>query len=111
MRLLIDANLSPALVSLLEDVFPGSLHVLSIHEESAEDSDIWDYALKHDLIIVTKDSDFDNMSQLASKSPKIVWLRRGNCSTTDIERIIRSNTDAIQALGDPINELSVLVLM
>src|SRR5947209_511256 len=99
MKLLIDANLSPRLIPLLSDLFPSSLHVQEIHDESAEDHEIWDYALEHNYVIVTKDADFDDMAQLAMQSPKIIWIRRGNCSTEEIENILRTNNDAILSLA------------
>ena len=44
MKLLFDANLSPALVKLLEADFPGSAHVRAIGLQAAPDSQIWDHA-------------------------------------------------------------------
>src|ERR1039458_980481 len=107
MKLLFDANLSPRLVHLLRDLFPSSTHVEHFANLDAEDEDIWDYALRNGFTIVTKDADFDDMSRLAANSPKIVWIRRGNCSTSVIENIIRTNFDSISALGDEGTELSV----
>ena len=40
MNLLIDENLSPQLVSLLQDIFPESLHVEAADLLSTEDDDI-----------------------------------------------------------------------
>lgn len=109
MKLLFDANLSPELVRLLHDIFPGSAHVLDFGELSGDDSDIWDYALAYEYIIVTKDADFNEMSELIEYGPKIVWIRRGNCSTAIIERIIRNNRETIENIRSQDN-LSVLVL-
>jgi predicted nuclease of predicted toxin-antitoxin system len=111
MKLLFDANLSPRLVHLLSDLFPFSTHVEHFASLDAEDDEIWDYALQNGFAIVTKDADFDDMSRLAENSPKIVWIRRGNCSTSVIENIIRANFESISALGDEGTELSVLVLL
>ena len=110
MKLLFDANLSPRLVHLLSDLFPSSTHVEDFANLDADDDEIWDYALRNGFAIVTKDADFDDMSRLAIDSPKIVWIRRGNCSTSVIEHILRSNFDSIAMLGDQGNELLVLVL-
>ncbi len=30
-------------------------------------------------------------------SPKVVWTRLGNCTTTDVEQIIRRNFEGIRA--------------
>jgi hypothetical protein len=37
-RLLFDANLSPRLTALLQDVFPGSVHVLEVGSLAADDN-------------------------------------------------------------------------
>lgn len=41
MRLLLDANLSPRLVRLLDDLFPGSAHVSHVGLERASDDQLW----------------------------------------------------------------------
>ena len=84
MKLLFDQNLSPTLVALLADVFPESVHVRDIGMASASDESMWRFALEKGFAIVTKDSDFQERSQLAGIAPRIVWMRRGNCSTSAI---------------------------
>jgi predicted nuclease of predicted toxin-antitoxin system len=37
--------------------------------------------------IVTKDSDFNELSVVFGFPPKVIWLRRGNCTTRDIEAL------------------------
>jgi predicted nuclease of predicted toxin-antitoxin system len=110
MKLLFDANLSPRLVQFLSDLFPDSAHVEDFANLDANDDEIWDYALRYGFVIVTKDADFNDMSRLAKESPKIIWIRRGNCSTSIIEHILRSNTESIISLANEANELSVLIL-
>jgi predicted nuclease of predicted toxin-antitoxin system len=97
-HLLLDANLSPELKQLLADVFPSIEHVNDAHLLLKTDTDIWNYALTADCVIVTKDSDFRNRAKLATKTPKIVWMTVGNCSTERAERILRLNAEAIQNL-------------
>lgn len=98
MKLLFDQNLSPSLVALLADVFPESVHVRDIGLARASDESVWQFALEHSLAIVTKDSDFQERSQLAGTAPRIVWVRRGNCSTNTIEAILRKHAGDIAAL-------------
>ncbi len=64
------------------------------------DADIWRFALDHGLAIVTKDSDFQEMGQLAMAAPRIVWIRRGNCSTADIEALLRQHAERITSFGE-----------
>ncbi len=46
----------------------------------ADDSPIWEYALKKQAVIVTKDEDFVNGHRQSRISPVVVWLRIGNTS-------------------------------
>ena len=90
MRLLFDQNLSPRLDETLQDLYPESLHVRVVGLESADDAVVWQYAKEHDLTIVSKDSDFRQLSFTLGHPPKVVWIRRGNCSTSEIESILRN---------------------
>lgn len=101
--LLFDQNLSPRLVELLADIYPGSVHVDRIGLADAPDREVWEYARQHDCIIVTKDADFSELSLLLGFPPKVIWIRRGNCSTGDIERMLRDNYDAIATLSEAPN--------
>lgn len=58
MKLLFDHNLSHRLLASLEQFYPGSKHVLELGMASADDDVIWNYARQHNLMIVSKDSDF-----------------------------------------------------
>lgn len=110
MKLLFDQNLSPKLVSLLADLFAGSAHVRSLGFERADDATIWKYAKDHGYTIVSKDSDFQERSQLARSSPRVVWIRRGNCSTSDIEAILRRHAARIHALEQQTDDGFVVLL-
>ncbi|PZC48895.1 MAG: putative nuclease, contains PIN domain, potential toxin-antitoxin system component [Chloroflexi bacterium] len=90
MKLLFDQNLSPRLVHSLSDLYPGSSHVREVGLASAVDSQAWEYAKGDGFVIVSKDSDFRQLSFATSQPPKVVWIGRGNCSTADIEAILRS---------------------
>lgn len=100
MKLLFDQNLAPALAKRLADLFPDSVHVREAGLERAVDIDIWRYALEHGLAIVTRDSDFQELGQMALTAPRVVWIRRGNCSTAQIEALLRRHAERITALGD-----------
>ena len=90
MKLLFDQNLSPYLIDKLNDFFPGSIHVQTIGLDSVNDSIIWDYARNNKFIIVTKDADYAEKSLIVSHSPKIIWIRKGNCPTKEIENILKN---------------------
>lgn len=91
MRFLFDENLSRNLCDRLNDVLPGSEQVCVVGLEHASDDEIWDYAKRNGLVIVTKDGDFHQMSFLMGDPPKVVWLRLGNCSTGLVEKVMRQN--------------------
>ena len=99
MKLLFDQNPSPNLVARLADIFPQSLHVREAGLERADDLTVWRFALERGFAIVTKDSDFQERSQTASSAPGIVWIRRGNCSTRDIEALLSKHVLPIEALA------------
>ena len=44
---------------------------------------------RHGHVIVSKDGEFHQRSFLLGHPPKVVWIRRGNCSTRDIETFLR----------------------
>jgi predicted nuclease of predicted toxin-antitoxin system len=92
-KLLFDQNLSHHLVKEFEKEFPGSTHVLQVGLERATDGPVWEYAKENGFVIVSKDADFHQRSFLYGHPPKVVWIRRGNCSTSAIESIIRAHRD------------------
>ena len=90
MRLLFDQNLSPHLREALRGPYPESLHVRDAGPESADDCMVWEYARDHKLVIASKDSDFRRLSFTFGHPPKVIWVRRGNCSTSEIESVLRN---------------------
>ena len=102
MKLLFDENLSPRLVERLTDLYPDCVHVREVGLERAPDEAVWNYARANAFTIVTQDADFGEMSVLLDSPPKVIWLRRGNCSTSEIETILRAQYAAIVAFhNDP----------
>jgi predicted nuclease of predicted toxin-antitoxin system len=99
MKLLFDHNLPPRLVSRLRDLFPNSEHVFAIGLDCATDSEIREYAKRENLAIVTKDADFSDLCVLRGFPPKVIWVRRGNCSADDLEQLLREHQEQIRALN------------
>ena len=98
MKPLFDQNLSPRLVGLLADVFADSMHVRQAGLDRADDETVWRFARDGGFAIATKDSDFQERSQLEAPGPRVVWIRRGNCSTQQIESMLRLHAVRIAAL-------------
>lgn len=78
MRLLIDAQLPPALARALTAQGHDAAHVEDIGLRHAPDSLIWNYAVQNQAAIITKDEDFVDRFRRRSGAPIIVWLRIGN---------------------------------
>jgi predicted nuclease of predicted toxin-antitoxin system len=75
MRLLFDEQLSERRPDLVADLFPGSLNVRTVAGVGMTDAPVWDLAVEHECLLVTKDEDFHRLSVLRSAPPKVVWLR------------------------------------
>ncbi|MGC1273780.1 MAG: DUF5615 family PIN-like protein [Planctomycetaceae bacterium] len=102
MKLLFDQNVSPRLVDRLVDLFPDSAHVFDLELDSSPDDEVWVYARDHGFTIVTKDVDYNELSLIRGWPPKVIWLRLGNCTTAEIERVFRRHIAAIERLDrDP----------
>ncbi len=107
--LLLDANLSYRLVSSLMHLFPGTLHVRDVGLERAQDTAVWAYARDHNLVVVSKDGDFRHLSLAGHAPPKLVWVRAGNQSTSDILRLLVHRADRINRfVQDSVETILVL---
>jgi predicted nuclease of predicted toxin-antitoxin system len=91
LKLLVDENLPPRLPHDLADLFPESIHVSMAGLGSTPDSDIWEYAKTHGFAFLTKDKDFANLSFAWGAPPKVILLLVGNCSTSELVKMIRNN--------------------
>jgi predicted nuclease of predicted toxin-antitoxin system len=110
MKLLFDQNLSPRLVGRLADLYPDSNHVYPLGLDRVPDQEVYEYARREGFLLVTKDADFSDLCLLRGFPPKVIWIRRGNCSTATIEQILRLHYDDIKALdANPV--MGVLTLL
>jgi predicted nuclease of predicted toxin-antitoxin system len=89
-KLLLDENLSPRLVELLTDLYPGSAHVHQCSLGSSDDAAIWEYAKANDYTVVSKDSDFEERSILLGSPPKVIILRMSNSSSEEVASLLRT---------------------
>jgi predicted nuclease of predicted toxin-antitoxin system len=89
MKLLFDENLSDRLAKDLADLFPDSTHVRNVGLKSSSDPEVWSYAVENGYVIVSKDADMHDRSLLYGLPPKVIWIRLGNCSTREVEALIR----------------------
>ena len=98
MKLLFDQNLSPKLVSRLNDLFPESDHVFFLGLDTQPDEEVREFAARDHFTIVTKEADFGELYSLFGGPPKVIWIRRGNCSTKSVEQILIDHFDDILRL-------------
>ena len=74
MKYLIDANLPYRLALWNTKEY---IHVFDL-DKDLPDSQIWKYAMEHNLTIVTKDSDFSDKILTHTPPPKVVHFKTGN---------------------------------
>ena len=80
MNAIVDAQLPPALAKLLREHGHKAEHVEELGLRHSDDTDIWDHALLHQAVIITKDEDFAHRFRQGKAAPVIVWLRVKNAS-------------------------------
>jgi predicted nuclease of predicted toxin-antitoxin system len=95
-KLLFDENLSYKLAERLSDIFPDSTHVRNVGLKSSDDPDVWKYAVDNDFAIISKDADMHDRSLLFGFPPKVIWVRLGNCKTSDVEELVRREIEIIK---------------
>lgn len=96
MKLLLDENLSCRIVPALQVLYPDSTQVTLEGFEGYDDKALWEYARVHELVLVTQDSDFHEMSVLYGFPPKIIWLKCGNQPKKVIAQRLIDNHAAIE---------------
>jgi predicted nuclease of predicted toxin-antitoxin system len=72
-------------------------HVEAAGLREAEDNAIWQYALDHGAVILTKDEDFPIRASASLSAPSIVWLRIGNASRGALSAWLGPRLPAIEA--------------
>lgn len=101
MKLLLDENLSRRVVPFVQSDFPGTSQVALEGMEQADDAAVWEYAKANGFVIVSKDSNFQEMTVLRGAPPKVIWLRSGNTSKAGVISLLMSSKDHIlRALAD-----------
>jgi len=96
MKLLFDHNLSHRLCPRLADLFPNSTQTRLLSLGTASDLNIWQHAEANGFVVVTLDKDFADMSLLRGAPPKVIWLRCGNATVTQVEALLRANFSEIR---------------
>ncbi len=79
MTFLVDNQLPQALSRFLSKRGYASQHVLDLNMDAVDDRIIWEYAIRNNCVIVTKDEDFLGLSVQYGGNSQVVWVRLGNC--------------------------------
>jgi predicted nuclease of predicted toxin-antitoxin system len=106
MKLLFDESLSPKLVLLMRDLFPESESALRNGLAGAGDRRILDYAAAHDFILVSTDSDFENLLGLVPGA-RVVILRSCDYPTDVAANVLRRNAIRIAELPNSLDRLII----
>ncbi|MCU0389377.1 MAG: DUF5615 family PIN-like protein [Chitinophagaceae bacterium] len=103
MRFLVDANIPIGIPELSDNQF---LYVYNWNE-NASDSEIWNYALENDLIIITRDSDFYYRYITSKHFPKVIFLQLQQLSKQGIKDFFSKNWIEISLLIEKADMLIV----
>jgi predicted nuclease of predicted toxin-antitoxin system len=103
MKLLFDQNISHKILRLIPEKYFESTTVKNEGLINALDREIWEFAKRNDYIIVTQDSDFNDLNSLYGFPPKIIWIRTGNLKTQAIIDILINYSDEINKFVDDNN--------
>ncbi len=95
-KFLVDVNLPKHFRFFNADNY---IHVVDIDPEMT-DSKIWEYALNHQLVILTKDTDFYHRCILSPIGPKIVYFQLGNTTLKELHEYFNTNWETIRSLLD-----------
>jgi len=95
-KLLLDENLSRRLIPFLLSDYPGSTQIALLNMETATDLEVWEYARGNGCVIVTRDSDFYDLSTIYGQPPKVIWLRTGNQTKAATVSALLNHRQAIE---------------
>lgn len=98
MKLLFDQNLSYRLVARVNETFPESAHIAALNLDKASDFEVWEYAKNNGFVIVTKDSDFNDLTTYYGFPPHIIWLRSGNSSVEKNAELLLGYAERIKTM-------------
>ncbi|MBG0859854.1 MAG: DUF5615 family PIN-like protein [Bacteroidales bacterium] len=96
MKFLFDQNISHRILDRLPELFIESTSVKKEGLIIEPDRNIWEFAKRENFVIVTLDSDFNDLTALYGFPPKIIWIRTGNLKTEAIADLLIKNQQAIQ---------------
>ena len=108
MRFLLDAQLPPSLAIHFREQGLDAMALREVGLRDAADHEIWDWALAHQAVIVTKDDDFIKLLLARGAPPQVMWLRIGNATNAALLKWLMPVLPAVLnslGSGDPLVEI------
>ena len=109
MTLWFDAHLSPRTARWVGERFDLTAKPLrELGLRAADDSVIWAAARMSQVVLVTKDADFEELLRKYGPPPQIIWLTCGNTSEARLKEVFEDRLEETLALlagGEPLVEI------
>ena len=110
MKLWLDAQISPLLAGWLKSELKiDAVPIRDISLRDASDVKIFEEARKSDAVVLTKDSDFSDLVRQKGAPPRVIWLRTGNSSNSNLQKILATTLPTAMKLiesGEDIVEIN-----
>jgi predicted nuclease of predicted toxin-antitoxin system len=95
---LVDNQLPPSLSAFLNARCHQASHVFDLQMDELPDVDIWNYAVKTNSVVVSKDEDFLHLANRPGNTGRLLWVRIGNCRKPALLRTFEHGlADAVRA--------------
>lgn len=88
MKLLLDAQLPPALAGRLSQVGHEAVHLFDLLPGDASDGDVASAANRLGAILMSKDEDFVDLAARGVLTAPLLWIRSGNMTTARLWALI-----------------------
>jgi predicted nuclease of predicted toxin-antitoxin system len=104
MRFLVDAQLPSKMCEILQTAGLDAIHVDALAQgDESSDKDISIYADHHNLIVITKDSDFYHSHMILGQPKKLLLITTGNVKNRGLFDLLRANALIIKDLFESCN--------
>lgn len=108
MKFLIDMALSPKTVGFLNSIGHEAVRVDSVGMARAKDSEIIEYAIKHNMILITSDLGVGQILVFTmSERPSVIILRLKNPSPDHVNSVLSS---ALLQVEDALKKGSIVIV-
>lgn len=108
MKILVDMNLSPAWIPVLEKLEIEAAHWSDVGKPDAPDTEIFTYARENNFVVFTHDLDFgDILATTGAESPSVIQLRSEDTSPNALSRLFE---DALQQFQSQLNNGALITI-